>query len=783
VLCRQEAAAIARLWPVPCDEVVALPFNPPLWDAPSPALDQALAAVVPLLAGRRAAVLIDAALRPGWFGGFAAALLDAEEAICCPGAPEFDGGALLRLLLDAFDLVERPVRRIDVPPRLHERERHRRWLAACGVEAHAGTGPWQVSPLARDAATAWLAQAGLAPGGYIACCPGGSASTPLKRWPEAHFAAVLRDAGLPVLLLGSAAERDLLARLGAALALPHVILAAAPADLPLGAALLALARGWLANDSGPMHLAQAHGVPGVAIFGGGGRWPGYAPWAPGARGVVCPLPCFGCDWDCVLDHALCVESVGVDAVAEALRRCLAAPQAAPEIVCVPGPPAPVRQVLADASATYRAAQRDRGQRLDALLAAVLRERQQAQWLAAQESLLAERTHRIAVLEQGTGGGLRAFQICVGLGAGNVGDELMAGAFWRHLPDGISLDVPLFPEAVRHRGGYPPRHRYRAVDPHGNENADVTVPGLLVGATPVAEAEGLDWPLRFLAPRLRHFHDRGLPVDALGVGVEPLAAPEAKALFADAFLPIRSWTVRSAACRDALLALGVAPAAVKIGADWAWLHTPQNDRRDWAAAHLRRHGIDPARPLLVANVVNMVWRDRDAARRAIAAALDAAAARHGLQIAFLCNECRDGDFFDRAAARALAALMRAPAVVLPNLYHAPDEAVALLRHAAVTIGERYHFVVESVLAGTVPVSIPRGAKMRSLATELAIDAVGSVADVAEAELTAAIDRALAERPSRLRILAERQRELALRAAGNLDLLRALSPYAALWPALE
>jgi polysaccharide pyruvyl transferase WcaK-like protein len=486
--------------------------------------------------------------------------------------------------------------------------------------------------------------------------------------------------------------------------------------------------------------------------------------------------------------------------------------------------APTLTLLGEASDSYRAAQRDRTQRLEAMLAGVLREQRHAAIMAEQERVLAEQARgrvafeqalaehargvvafeqalagraerisaletaladsgrRVAALEAAEGRGLQAYQIAIGLGAGNIGDELMANAFWRQLPDGVTLEVPLFPMAAQQRAAYPGRHRYTAIDWHGNENAAAEMPGLLVGGTPVTETEGRDWPLGFLAPRLQHFHRRGWVVDALGVGVEALTTPEAKALFAQAFLPIRSWTVRSASCREALLALGVAPHAVKVGADWGWLATPQRDLRDWAEAWLRHHGVDPARPLLLANVVNMFWRE-PAVRQALAAGLDAAAARHGLQVAFLCNECRDGEFFDAAAARETAGLMQVPAVVLPNCYYAPDEAVALLRHATVTVGQRYHFIVESVLAGTVPIAIPRGPKIRDLATELGIAAVGSVEGIVADDLATAIAQALAERPQRLLVLAARQRELALRAAGNFDLLRTLPPYAPLWRTID
>src|SRR5688500_2847583 len=50
--------------------------------------------------------------------------------------------------------------------------------------------------------------------------------------------------------------------------------------------------------------------------------------------------------------------------------------------------------------------------------------------------------------------LRAHQICNGLGAGNIGDELMARAFWDALPAGLRLTVDVFPNHTQQREPYP-----------------------------------------------------------------------------------------------------------------------------------------------------------------------------------------------------------------------------------------------------------------------------------------------------------------------------------------
>ena len=373
--------------------------------------------------------------------------------------------------------------------------------------------------------------------------------------------------------------------------------------------------------------------------------------------------------------------------------------------------------------------------------------------------------------------IRAFQISNGLGAGNIGDDLMAWAFWDQIPREVALEVGVFPESGRLREPYPRRHRYREVDWAGNENGDARdMPGLLVGDTPVTDTEGLHWPMQFLASRLQHFHDAGQPVDAVGVGVDRRLGADARVLFQKHFLPIRSWTVRSPDCREALIAFGVPESRIRVGADWAWLHRPRPELRDWAHAYWRRLQIDPESPLIAVNVVNMQWRDRAEGKRALAAALDWASARLDLQVAFFCNDCRAGEFFDRAAALETMAFMSEPAALVPNEYFSPAEAVALLSCATVTLGQRYHFLVESVLAGCVPIGSVRGEKMRRLASELSIGIAGTVEGLDKDEAAGAIQQAVERRGDLLHALREAQAGLSRRAMENLAFVRTSPPYA-------
>ena len=85
-------------------------------------------------------------------------------------------------------------------------------------------------------------------------------------------------------------------------------------------------------------------------------------------------------------------------------------------------------------------------------------------------------------------------------------------------------------------------------------------------------------------------------------------------------------------------------------------------------------------------------------------------------------------------------MERPSFVVPPDYYTPDEALALLAGAAVTLSCRYHFTVQSVLAGTVPVTLARSAKMTDLLDELGGAPVGTLERVDAGAVAEEIGRA-------------------------------------------
>lgn len=154
-----------------------------------------------------------------------------------------------------------------------------------------------------------------------------SARWPTKRWFPGSFAAVLdrlHQEGLgPVVVIGSAGDRHDAEQLRTLTTSPFVDLTGA---VPLGSlpALLSKASAMITNDSGPMHIAAALGVPVAAIFG-----PTSAirtgPYGAGHRvltGSVSCRPCFSrvCRHTPEME---CLHLVTPDNVLEAAQRLVA----------------------------------------------------------------------------------------------------------------------------------------------------------------------------------------------------------------------------------------------------------------------------------------------------------------------------------------------------------------------------------------------------------------------------------------------------------------------------
>lgn len=118
------------------------------------------------------------------------------------------------------------------------------------------------------AAKRFLEENGLAGLPIFGAAPGASYG-PAKRWPAERFAFVLKGlvnrSGGCALIFGGPDDRE--AARGVKAAMPEAIDLCGELGLRESMALMALSSAFVTNDSGPMHIAAALGVPTIAVFG------------------------------------------------------------------------------------------------------------------------------------------------------------------------------------------------------------------------------------------------------------------------------------------------------------------------------------------------------------------------------------------------------------------------------------------------------------------------------------------------------------------------------------
>lgn len=190
-------------------------------------------------------------------------------------------------------------------------------LSAWRLTGEAGAVSLAVTPAERDKARLRLSEWGVPSGDRVVAVNPGAAYGSAKRWPAERFAELgerlVRD-GVFVVVLGAAGERALgdaiVARLGR-----RAVNAAGSTTIREAMAVLTWCRRLVTNDSGPMHVAAALGVPVTAIFG---------PTDPRATRpigeqvslVQHAVECAPCRYrDCPIDHP-CMTAVSVEEVYE-----------------------------------------------------------------------------------------------------------------------------------------------------------------------------------------------------------------------------------------------------------------------------------------------------------------------------------------------------------------------------------------------------------------------------------------------------------------------------------
>ena len=170
----------------------------------------------------------------------------------------------------------------------------------------------------------FLSRVGMGGGRRFVCMAPG-ANWQWRRWPADRFGALARmleeRLGLRSVVTGASGEEALAERVVAGSHGAAVSLAGA-GDIRNLAAIATRASVFVANDSGPLHVAASRGTPVVGLFGP--NTPGvFAPRGAPSRLIWKRYPCSPCDQKtCERESDPCMESISVDEVFEAVRSLL-----------------------------------------------------------------------------------------------------------------------------------------------------------------------------------------------------------------------------------------------------------------------------------------------------------------------------------------------------------------------------------------------------------------------------------------------------------------------------
>ena len=263
--------------------------------------------------------------------------LDADAAILLPNA--FSAAWLVRRAGIrerwgyATDFRRMLLSRAVARPRrsMHQAEYYQHLFQALGVES----GPLEPTLIVPDDAIVgarmllnsrtWDSSRPL-----IAIAPGAAYGT-AKRWLPEHYASVVSSlirSGAQCVLVGSAGDRettDWIQRLVPNAQRRDVLDLTGVTTLPLLVGLIAIAKAFVSNDSGAMHVAAAVGTPVTAIFGPTREYETRPLPRAGARAdvLIHPVWCRPCMLrECPIDHR-CMKGLVPDRVLATVRESMA----------------------------------------------------------------------------------------------------------------------------------------------------------------------------------------------------------------------------------------------------------------------------------------------------------------------------------------------------------------------------------------------------------------------------------------------------------------------------
>lgn len=187
-----------------------------------------------------------------------------------------------------------------------------------------------LSPLAENLASAFPGLRGAAgvpysPGDRVTAGINAGSAWHTKRWPAEKWGRLVRKLaaarGGKVLLVGGPGEKEWNAEIERLAGPENCLNLTGRTTMPELMEAIRPLKVFISNDSGPMHIAVALGVPAVGIFGPTTRELGFFPYGPRNRVVETPLACRPCalhgSAKCPHGHFLCMRLLTVEEVFKA----------------------------------------------------------------------------------------------------------------------------------------------------------------------------------------------------------------------------------------------------------------------------------------------------------------------------------------------------------------------------------------------------------------------------------------------------------------------------------
>jgi ADP-heptose:LPS heptosyltransferase/glycosyltransferase involved in cell wall biosynthesis len=165
---------------------------------------------------------------------------------------------------------------------------------------------------------------------HIAFAPG--ASWPFRRWPSNRFIQLgswLQEKyKANILIIAAKVEQELSLSIEKGLHSSQTLNLTGETTLREMASILKQCKLFIGNDSGPLHVAAASGVPVIGLFGPG-EYQRFKPWGTGHEAIYLGLSCSPCSENCLFNEPRCIKGITLSevkkAVSEKLTSLLARP--------------------------------------------------------------------------------------------------------------------------------------------------------------------------------------------------------------------------------------------------------------------------------------------------------------------------------------------------------------------------------------------------------------------------------------------------------------------------